>query len=118
MKNLLDYTGKPLKDACNTIALFINADGFRKKDGTPYTGEDIFNCNPHGELSGVFTAVRFLYECGKEQKFYNVMGSELTTALVSIQNGEDRIIIDAPSGIGRACCGFLWRCPWDKKEIE
>ena len=113
MDNLLNFAGKPLIYPCDAIALFINADGFRRKDGQPYTGDDIFRSNSHGELFGVISAIRFLEEIGKADEMQDII-TEMKDALAAIHRGEKTSILDKYTGIGKACCEFLWQCSWVK----
>ena len=111
MNRLLDFKGKPLIYACNAITFFINADGFRKKDGSLYTGDDIWGSNSHGELFGVFSAIKFLEEIGKAEEMQDI-DIEIKDALLIICNGGSPPVLDKYTGIGRACCEFLWKCSW------
>ena len=111
MNNLLNFAGKPLIYPCNAIALLINADGFRKKDGQLYTGDDVFHCNSHGELFGVFSAIKLLKEIGESEEMQNIE-KEIKDALATIHDGGKLPALDTYTGIGKACCEFLWKCPW------
>lgn len=111
MPEKFNMMGKPAPIGCNAIALFINCDGFRKKDGSFYTGKDIWDSNSHGELFGVFCAAEFLQKA--IGIFWDVLPSLLQILLLDIQDHKQSLIaIDMPTGIGKKCCEYLWRCPW------
>ena len=111
MPEQFNIIGKSASIGCNAIALFINSDGFRKKDGSLFTGEDIWHSNSHGELFGVFCALEFIQKI--INKIWDEIPSLLQVSLLNIQDSNGSLImIDMPTGIGQRCCELLWRCPW------